>query len=392
MTKVLALPKESTLLSMCFFSLIIGGCGADARNPSTSDVVNPEVSSKNSLQEEKVLNLATWSDYIAPETIPTFEHETGIKVRLETYDNNEMLESKLSAGHTGWDVVVPTVSFFEHQRKAGFYRPLNKAALTNLKNADPQILRLMAADDPDNLYAVPYMYAVTGIAYNVAQVRKRLGSTAAVDSWAILFDPATAAKLQDCGIAIIDSPGDVFLPMMMYLGLDPKKTDPADLIPASKALQKIRPFVRYIDPSQHTSDLASGSICIALAWAGDLAQAQSRAREAKTGVELQFHVPREGGLIIPDMMAVPADAPHPHNADLWLNYLLRAEVIAQVTNAIHYPNGNLASRPLLDPAILNDSTIYPDDETMKRLITIRNPPVEYSRILTREWTRFKTGN
>jgi putrescine transport system substrate-binding protein len=341
--------------------------------------------------EEKVLNLASWSEYIAPDTVPNFERETGIKVRYQTYDNNEVLESKLMAGHTNFDVVVPTAGFLERQRKANIYQKLDLKALTNLGNADPEIMRLLAVDDPGNLYAVPYMFSITGLGYNVEQVGARLG-TQAPTSWALLFDPKNAAKLKDCGIAIIDSPIDVFASAIQYLGHDPNRFDPADIAAASAILQNIRPFIRYIDPAQHVPDLANGSLCLSLAWAGDIGQARRRAIESKTEARLNFFVPREGGLIIVDMMAIPADAPHPRNALLWLNYLLRPEVIAGITNYIKYPNGNRASLPLVQFDIKSDRTIYPDEETRKRLIPPRDEPAEYARLITREWTRFRTGH
>ncbi len=341
--------------------------------------------------EEKVLNLASWSEYIAPDTVPNFERETGIKVNYETYDNNEVLESKLMAGHTNLDVVVPTAEFLERQRQANIYQKLDKTVLSNLKNADPQVMRLLALYDPGNLYAVPYMFSLTGLGYNVEQVKARLGNTVP-DSWGLVFDPKNAAKLQDCGIAIIDSPIDVFTSAIIYLGHDPNRFDPADIAAASQLLASIRPYIRYIDPSQHISDLANGSLCLSLTWAGDLGQARRRGIESKTGVTLNFFIPREGALIVVDMMAIPADAPHPHNALLWLNFLLRPEVIAGITNYIHYPNGNSASLPLVQPEIRNDQTIYPDEETRKRLIAPRAEPADYARLMTREWTRFRTGH
>jgi putrescine transport system substrate-binding protein len=350
----------------------------------------PAASAGPPAAEEKVLNLASWTEYIAPDTIPTFERETGIKVRYETYDNNEVLESKLMVGHTNLDVVIPTAGFLERQRKAGIYQKLDKTALSNLGNADPEIMRLLAVDDPDNLYAVPYMYSMTGLGYNVEQIRARLGPMTP-DSWALLFDPTIAAKLKDCGIAIIDSPVDVFDSAMMYLGRDPNRFDPANLAAAAKLLTAVRPFIRYIDPAQHIPDLANGTICLSLTWAGDLGQARRRALESKTGATLNFIVPREGGLITADMMAIPADAPHPRNALLWLNYLLRPDVIAGITNYIKYPNGNSASLPLVSADIRNDPTIYPDAATRGRLIPPRDPPPDYARLVTREWTRFRTG-
>ncbi len=340
---------------------------------------------------ERILNVYSWLDYIAPDTVARFEKETGIKVRYDMYDNNEVLETKLLTGHTNYDVVLPTGAFFERQRLAGVYRPLDKAALPNLVNADPDILRRLAVHDPGNRYAIPYMFTTTGLGYNVGQIQARLGAQIP-DGWGLLFDPANAAKLQDCGIAIIDSEMDVFLSAMIYLGRDPNRLDPADVAAASAVLSKIRPFVRYIDPAQYISDMANNSICLALGWSGDVEQAQSRAGEARTGARLAYLVPREGAVITVDMMAIPADAPHPRNAAAWMNYLMRPDVMAGITNYIHYPNGYSASLPWVADAVKNDPAIYPDASTRARLVSPKAVPLDYSRLVTREWTRFRTGD
>jgi putrescine transport system substrate-binding protein len=341
--------------------------------------------------DAKILNVYSWLDYIAPDTVADFEKETGIKVHYDMYDNNEVLETKLLTGHTNYDVVLPTGAFFERQRQAGIYRKLDKSALPNLVNADPEIMRRLAVHDPGNLYAIPYMFTTTGLGYNVDQVHARLGATTN-DSWALLFDPGNAAKLKDCGIAIIDSAMDVFQSAMIYLGRDPNRLDPADVAAASDALLKIRPFVRYIDPAQYISDMANNSICLALGWSGDVEQARSRANDARTGANLAYFVPREGAVITVDMMAIPADAPHPRNAELWMNYLMRPEVMAGITNYIHYPNGYAGSLPFVKASIKSDEAIYPDAATRARLISPKTVPLEYSRLVTREWTRFRTGN
>jgi len=341
--------------------------------------------------DAKILNVYSWLDYIAPDTVADFEKETGIKVHYDMYDNNEVLETKLLTGHTNYDVVLPTGAFFERQRQAGIYRKLDKSALPNLVNADPEIMRRLAVHDPGNLYAIPYMFTTTGLGYNVDQVHARLGATTN-DSWALLFDPGNAAKLKDCGIAIIDSAMDVFQSAMIYLGRDPNRLDPADVAAASDALLKIRPFVRYIDPAQYISDMANNSICLALGWSGDVEQARSRANDARTGANLAYFVPREGAVMTVDMMAIPADAPHPRNAELWMNYLMRPEVMAGITNYIHYPNGYAGSLPFVKASIKSDEAIYPDAATRARLISPKTVPLEYSRLVTREWTRFRTAN
>jgi putrescine transport system substrate-binding protein len=340
---------------------------------------------------DKVVNVYSWMEYIGPDTVANFEKETGIKVRYDTFDNNEVLETKLLTGHTNYDVVVPTENFFDRQLHAGVYRKLDKGALTNLKNLDPDILRRMAVHDPGNDHAVPYMWSTTGLGYNVDQVRARLGG-APPDSWALLLDPANAAKLKDCGIAVTDSPLDVFESVLIYLGKDPNRRDLADLSAASAVLLEIRPFVRYIDPAQYMTDLANGDICLALAWSGDVGVARSRAAEASKGVKVAYLIPREGALMTVDMMAIPADAPHPRNAEIWLNYLMRPDVIADISNHIKYPNGNSASLPLIAASLKDDPSIYPDAATRARLHTNEAVPAGYTRLLIREWTRFRTGD
>jgi putrescine transport system substrate-binding protein len=374
---------------MLTLACMVLGCTQHPSGPSASQATDHSTAS-SPYDSEKILNIYSWMDYIAPDTVAKFEKETGIKVRYATYDNNEVLETKLLTGHTDYDVVIPTENFFDRQLKAGVYRKLDKAALSNLANTDPEIMHRLSEHDPGNLYAVPYMWTTTGLGYNVDLVRARLGANV-TDSWGLLLDPSNAAKLQDCGISIIDSPLDVFESAIIYLGRDPGRLDPADVAAASEVLRKIRPFVRYIDPAQYIADLAGGNICISLGWSGDVEQARRRAKEASSGAHIAYIVPREGALITVDMMAIPADAPHPRNAQIWINYLLRPDVIAAITNYINYPNGNSASLPLVTDTIRNDESIYPNAATRARLHTNKAVPLDYSRLVTREWTRFRTG-
>jgi putrescine transport system substrate-binding protein len=338
---------------------------------------------------ENVVNVYSWADYIAPDTISSFEKQTGVTVHYDTYDNNEVLETKLLTGHSNYDVVVPTDVFFERQLRAGVYRKLDKQALPNLVNADPDIMRRMAGHDPGNQYAIPYMWSTTGLGYNVAMVRARLGEPL-TDSWALLFDPRSAAKLKDCGILIVDSPLDVFQSAMIYLHRDISRHDPQDVFAAAEVLSRIRPFVRNIDPAP-IAPLANGEVCLALAWSGDVEVARNRAIEASSGAHIAYLIPREGALITIDMIAIPADAPHPRNAALWLNYLLRPDVIATISNYIKYPNGNAAALPLIDAAVRSDPAVYPDAATRARLIANSSLPLNYTRLITRAWTRFRTG-
>jgi putrescine transport system substrate-binding protein len=369
--------RKATLAAYVFAAAMLAGCGKQARPIGANG-------------EEMLLNIYSWSNYIAPDTIPNFEKETGIKVHYDTYDTNEVLESKLLTGQTNYDIVIPSGDFFERQVKAGVFRKLDRKALTNIGNLDPDIMRRLDTHDPGNLHAVPYMWSATGLGYDPAQVEARLGK-GFVKSWALLLDPGNAAKLKDCGISVLDSPFDVISSVMIYLGRDANSREPRDIQAAIETLMKTRPFVRYIDSAQYVADLANGSLCLSLGWSGDFIQARDRAREAGTGKRIVFFVPEEGGLITIDAMGIPADAPHPLNAQLWMNYLMRPKVMAAITNAVKYPNGNLASVPFVDPAIANDPEIYLDARTRAKLQVHRAQPPDYSRIVMREWTRFKTG-
>lgn len=338
---------------------------------------------------EKILNVYNWIDYIAPDTVRDFERETGIEVRYDAFDNNEVLETKLLTGHSNYDVVYPTENYFERELRAGVFRKLDASAIPNLKNADPDIMRRVADHDPGNRYAVPYMWSSTGLGYDIDKVRRALGP-AVPDSWSLLFDAGNAAKLKACGIGIIDSPLEVFESAIIYLGRDPNRRDVRDVAAASDTLRKIRPYVTRIDPDLVPA-LANGELCLALAWSGDVQMAGHRAREASKSVNIGYFIPREGALMTIDMMTIPADAPHPHNAEIWMNYLMQPRVMAAITNYIRYPNGNSASLPFVDPAIRQDPAVYPDAATRARLVTHSAASLEYSRLVTREWTRFRTG-
>jgi putrescine transport system substrate-binding protein len=342
--------------------------------------------------EESRLHVYNWSDYIAPETIANFTKETGIAITYDVYDGNEILEAKLLAGHSGYDIVVPSASpFMARQIKAGAYRPLDKLKLPNLRNLDPQMAALAGVADPGNAHGVPYLWSVTGIGYNIALVERALGVAPPRDTLALLFDPALAKKLAGCGIEMLDTPQEVLPAALSYLGLDPKGRDPADLARAIELIEKIRPFVRRFHSSQYINDLAAGDICIALGYSGDVVQARNRAKEAKSGVEIAFRVPREGAQMSIDMLGIPIDAPHPDNAHRFIDYILRPEIIAAVTNAVSYPNPNRAATALVQPEIRNDPGIYPPN-AVRRLFYIDQPaPRAYERARTRAWNRAKSG-
>jgi putrescine transport system substrate-binding protein len=342
--------------------------------------------------EEARLHVYNWSDYIAPDTIADFTKETGIAVTYDVYDSNEVLEAKLLAGHSGYDVVVPSASpYVAREIKAGALLLLDKAKLPNLKNLDPRMLAIAAAADPGNAYAVPYLWSVTGIGYNFALLRHALGAAAPRDSLALLFDPALAEKLAACGIEMLDTPDEVFPAALAYLGRDPKSRDLADLDRAAALITAVRPYVRRFHSSQYINDLASGDICIALGYSGDVIQARNRAGEAESGADIAFRVPREGAQMSIDMLAIPKDAPHPDNAHRFINYILRPRVIAAITDAVSYPNPNLAATAFVAPAIRDDPGIYPPD-AVRRLFYLPNaPPRAYERARLRAWNRCRSG-
>jgi putrescine transport system substrate-binding protein len=342
--------------------------------------------------EEAQLHIYNWSDYIAPDTVANFEKETGIAVTYDVYDGNEVLEAKLLAGHSGYDIVVPSASpFMAREISAGAYLALDKAKLPELQNLDPRLMAIAAIADPGNAHGVPYLWSVTGIGYNAALLERALGADAPRDSLALLFDPALAAKLAPCGIEMLDTPQEVIPAALAYLGLDPTSRELADLDRAAALIDRVRPFVRRFHSSQYINDLASGDVCLALGYSGDVIQARNRAREAESAAEIAFRVPREGAQMSIDMLGIPADAPHPDNAHRFIDYILRPEVIAAITNTVSYPNPNRAATPFVAPEIRDDPGIYPPD-TVRRLFYIDRPaPHAYERARMRAWNRMKSG-
>ena len=342
--------------------------------------------------EAPELHVYNWSDYIAPDTIANFTKETGIAVTYDVYDGNEVLEAKLLAGQSGYDVAVPSASpFMAREITAGAFRALDKAKLPNLKNLDPAMLALAAEADPGNAYGVPYLWSVTGIGYNEDLVRQAIGPDAPTDTLALVFDPQYAEKLSGCGIALLDTPQEVFPAALAYLGLDPKSRDLGDLDKAFAVLEKIRPYVRKFHSSQYINDLAGGDLCVALGYSGDVIQARNRAREAGNKVEIAFRVPKEGAMMSVDMLGIPADAPHPENALRFVDYLLRPAVIADISDAVSYPNPNVPGTALVKPALRDDPAVYPPPEVRRRFFVDLPAPADYERARTRAWTRFKSG-
>ena len=340
---------------------------------------------------ERVVNFYNWSDYIDPTVIGEFTKQTGISVKYDTFDSNDILETKLLAGNSGYDLVVPTGYFLARQIKAGVFQKLDKARLPNLANVWDEIARRLATYDPGNQYAVNYMWGTTGIGYNVRAAKQALGAAAPLDSWDIVFKPDEIAKFKDCGIHMLDSSDDVLSAALNYLGLDPNTSDPAELERAADIVVKVRPFVRKFHSSEYLNALASGEICLVLGFSGDIKQAQKRAAEAKNGVEIGYVIPKEGAQLWFDNLAVPRDAKHPAEAHALIDFLLRPEIAAKNTNFIAYANGVAASRPYIDPAILEDRGIYPDATTMQHLYTITAHDQKTQRLMNRLWTRIKTG-
>jgi putrescine transport system substrate-binding protein len=342
-------------------------------------------------QKERIVNVYNWSDYIAPGVTDEFTKETGIKVRYDTFDSNDTLETKLLAGKSGYDVVVPTAYFLERQIKAGVFQKLDKAKLPNLANMWPEITRQLARYDPGNDYAVNYMWGTTGIGYNVKKAREALGGDGRIDSWDIVFKPETLAKFKDCGVHMLDSSDDILSAALYYLGLDPNSTNEADLQKAADLMMKIRPYVRKFHSSEYINALASGEICLVVGFSGDIKQAQKRAQEAKNGVDIAYAIPTQGAQLWFDNLAIPRDARNSSEALAFINYLQKPEVAARNSNFISYANGNLASQKFIDRAILDDKTIYPDEAMMKRLYTIGAHDPKTQRLMNRLWTRIKTG-
>jgi putrescine transport system substrate-binding protein len=342
-------------------------------------------------QGERVVNFYNWSDYIDPAVLDDFTKETGIKVKYDTFDSNDMLETKLLAGRTGYDLVVPTAYFLARQIKAGVFQKLDKGKLPNLANAWDEIARRLAVYDPGNQYAVNYMWGTTGIGFNIAKVRELLGPNATIDSWDTVFRPEIIAKFKDCGVHMLDSSDDVFAAALRYLGLDPNSKAPADLEKAADLLMKVRGSVRKFHSSEYLNALASGEICLVLGYSGDIKQAQKRAAEAKNGIELGYVIPKEGAQLWFDNLAIPKDAKNVAEAHALIDYLLRPQVAARNSNVISYANGNAASRPFVDKAIIEDKTVYPDEATMGRLYTIMAHDQQTQRLMNRLWTRVKTG-
>lgn len=342
--------------------------------------------------EEKTLNIYNWSDYIAEDTIAKFEAETGIKVTYDVYNSNEVLEAKLLAGKSGYDIAVPTGAFFERQIKAGIFRNLDKSKIPNLANLDPQIMKAAAVHDAGNAHGIVYMWGTDGIAHNPDKIKATVGEDVPVDSWSLIFDPKWAEKISKCGFYLMDSPSEVIPAAMQYMGLDPNSTKPEDYAKVEEMLLKIRPFVTKFHSSELISALANGDICVAMGYSGDMAQAAARAAEAKNGVTVKYMIPKEGAEMWFDFMGVLKDAPHPENAMKFINFVLQPQITADITNFVWYPNANAKSTELVAEDVRTDPSIYPVPAVMAKLFTKTTPPQNIERLRTRIWNKVKTGS
>lgn len=346
--------------------------------------------SSAALAQERVVNVYNWSDYIDEEVLKQFTEETGIKVVYDVYDNNDIVETKLLAGGSGYDIVVPTDSNMARQIKAGALMPLDKSKLPNLVNMWPFVTERLANYDPGNRYSVNYMWGTSGLGVNVDKVKERLGDVP-LNTWDLLLNPDYASKLADCGIHVLDAPEDVIQSTLAWLGMNPDSKDAADIEKAGEALKAVRPYIQKFHSSEYINALANGDICLAMGYSGDILQARDRAAEAGNNVNVEYLIPREGALMWFDSFVIPADAPHPDEAHAFINFMMRPEIAAANSNYVYYANGNLASQPLLNEDVIGDPAIYPDEATLERLFTSTTYDPRSQRVLTRLWTGLKAG-
>lgn len=339
---------------------------------------------------QQTVHIYNWSDYIGEETLAKFQAKTGIKPIYDVFDSNETLEGKLLAGRTGYDVVVPSNHFLGKQIKAGAFQKLDKSKLPNWNNLDPALLKQLEKNDPSNQYAVPYLWGTNGIGYNVEKIKAVLG-VEEIDSWAVLFEPENIKKLSQCGVAFLDSADEMIPAMLNYLGMDPNSTNPDDYAKAETKLLAVRPYVTYFNSSKYISDLANGNICIAAGFSGDILQAAERAEEAGKGIDIAYSIPKEGGNLWFDMLAIPVDAMNVEQAHAFINYLLDPKVIAEVSDYVGYANANTKAGELMDQDVRNDPSVYPPQAVLDRLYISVELPVKVQRLMTRSWVKVKSG-
>ncbi|BBP80652.1 MULTISPECIES: polyamine ABC transporter substrate-binding protein [unclassified Pseudomonas] len=341
-------------------------------------------------QAEQTVHIYNWSDYIGETTLADFQKETGIKPVYDVFDSNETLEGKLLAGRTGYDVVVPSNHFLGKQIKAGAFQKLDRSQLKNWGNLDPALLERLEANDPGNQYAVPYLWGTNGIGYNAEKVKAVLGVDK-IDSWSVIFEPENIKKLSQCGVAFLDSADEMIPAMLNYLGLDPNSKNPDDYKKAEAKLMEVRPYVTYFHSSKYIGDLANGDICVAAGFSGDIFQAAARAEEAGKGVEIAYAIPKEGGNLWFDMVAVPADAANVKEAHAFIDYLLRPDVIAKVSDYVGYANPNTKSGEFMNQDVRDDESVYPPQAVLDKLYVSEELPPKVQRLMTRSWTKVKSG-
>ncbi|WP_163848126.1 polyamine ABC transporter substrate-binding protein [Pseudooceanicola aestuarii] len=340
-------------------------------------------------EEVRVYN---WSDYIDEELLTKFEEDTGIELIYDVFDSNELLETKMLAGGSGYDVVVPTGTFLQRQIAAGSFQKLDKSQLPNHENLWDVIQKRTDVYDPGGEYSINYMWGTTGLGANVGKVTEILGEDAPLDSLSLIFDPANAEQLQECGIHVLDAPTEMIPAALTYAGWDnPDDKSEEALAKAEEVLSAIRPYVQKFHSSEYINALANGDICVAFGWSGDILQSRDRADEADNGVEIVFNAPKEGALMWFDQMAIPVDAPNPEGAHKFLNFIMDAENAAAASNYVYYANGNKAAQDHLIDDVKNDPAIYPSDETLENLYTVTPFGPKEQRLLTRTWTRIKSG-
>src|SRR5580693_736947 len=376
---MLSVRRTAILALACVLGL--SGCGGGKSPGDTA--AKPAGGAKD-------LNLYIWSDYLAADTLSNFEKQFGIKVHPAYYDTNETLETKLLAGNSGFDIVVPSASYFERQIKAGAYLVLDKSKLPNLKNMDSQLMARVALNDPGNAHGVIYLWGSNGIGYNEKMV-KALMPDAPLDSWRLVFDPEVAAKVAKCGITLLDSPAEILRAVYSYLGKDPNSQSAEDLAQAEAVLLKIRPYIRNFSSSEYIEALANGDLCISVGYNGDVMQARDRAREANKGIDIKYAVPKEGSILWFDMLAIPKDAPDPDSAYAFLNYIMTPKVSADISSFKRYATANAAAQELVAPAVRNDPGIYPPPDMLQKLAVQLADSPEQTRVITRMWEKFKTG-
>nr|WP_033138794.1 polyamine ABC transporter substrate-binding protein [Aeromonas finlandensis] len=344
----------------------------------------------NAAQAEPVLHFYNWSDYIGETTLSDFQQATGIKTVYDVFDSNETLEGKLLTGRTGYDLVVPSNNFLAKQIEAGAFQKLDKSQLPNMANLDPVLLAQLDKVDPGHQYAVPYLWGTNGIGYNVDKIKAALGVDK-IDSWAVIFEPENMKKLSHCGVAFLDSADEMIPAALNYLGLDPNSHQPADIKQAEALLLKVRPYVAYFHSSKYIGDLANGDICVAAGFSGDILQAAARANEAGKGVKIAYSIPKEGGNLWFDMMAIPADATNVKEAHALINYVLQPEVIAKVSNYVGYANPNAKAAAFMDEKVRDDQSVYPPQPVLAKLYVSQTHPRAVMRLMTRSWNKIKSG-